>query len=152
MSSLLLSRRDVDFLLFEWLEVTRLTSRPSFADHSRQTFAAALDTYAHIARAEFAPHNKKVDREPPRLVGEEIESVPEQRAALQAFAAAGLLAACHEESLGGTHLPYVVERAGLASIVAACPATAGYAFLTIANANLLLGHGTASQDRKSTRL
>jgi alkylation response protein AidB-like acyl-CoA dehydrogenase len=145
MSSQLLSRRDLDFLLFEWLEVTRLTSRPFFADHSRQTFAAALDTYAGIAEAEFAPHNKKVDREPPRLLGEEIESAPEQRAALKAVAAAGLLAACQDESLGGTHLPYVVERAGLAFIIAACPATAGYAFLTIANANLLLAHGTAFQ-------
>src|SRR5689334_17754939 len=145
MSSLLLSRRDVDFLLFEWLDVTRLTERAMFAEHARQTFDAALDTYAEIAHAEFAPHNKKVDREPPRLVGGNVVSAPEQRAAYQAFAAAGLLAACQEESLGGTRLPYVVERAGLAFVLAACPTTAAYAFLTIANANLLLTHGTPSQ-------
>ncbi|WP_161966223.1 acyl-CoA dehydrogenase N-terminal domain-containing protein, partial [Steroidobacter cummioxidans] len=90
MSSLLLSRRDVDFLLFDWLDVTRLTERPVFADHSRQTFDAALDTYSQIAHAEFAPHNKKVDREPPKLVGDTVVSAPEQRSALQAFAAAGL--------------------------------------------------------------
>lgn len=145
MSSLLLSRRDVDFLLFEWLDVTGLTQRVAFADHSRQTFEAALDTYSEIARAEFAPHNKKVDREPPRLVGENVESAPEQRSALRAFAEAGLLAACQEETLGGMHLPYVVERAGLAFVLAACPGTAAYAFLTIANANLLLTHGTPAQ-------
>jgi alkylation response protein AidB-like acyl-CoA dehydrogenase len=144
MASLTLSRRDVDFLLFEWLDVTRLTERATFADHSRQTFDAALDTYAQIAEAEFAPHNKKVDREPPRLVGENVESAPEKRSALKAFAAAGLLAACHEESLGGMYLPYVVERAGLAFVLAACPTTAAYAFLTMANANLLLAHGTPS--------
>jgi alkylation response protein AidB-like acyl-CoA dehydrogenase len=143
-ASLILSRRDVDFLLFEWLNVTRLTERATFADHSRQTFDAALDTYAQIARAEFAPHNKKVDREPPRLVGDNVESAPEQRSALKAFAAAGLLAACQEESFGGMHLPYVLERAGLAFVLAACPTTAAYAFLTMANANLLLAHGTPS--------
>ncbi len=60
----LISRRDVDFLLFEWLDVARLTERQAFADHSRQTFDAALDTPSEIAHAEFAPHNKKVDREP----------------------------------------------------------------------------------------
>ncbi len=76
MSGLLLSRRDIDFLLFEWLDVTRLTERPAFSDHSRQTFEAALDTYSAIASAEFAPHNKKVDREPPRMVGENVESAP----------------------------------------------------------------------------
>jgi hypothetical protein len=43
-------------------------------------------------------------------VGENVESAPEQRAALKAFAWAGLLAACQEESFGGMRLPYVVER------------------------------------------
>lgn len=151
MSSLVLSRRDVDFLLYEWLDVVRLTERPAFADHSRQTFDAALDTYSDIAHAEFAPHNKKVDREPPRWDGDRVVSVPEQRAALQAFAAAGLLAACEDESLGGMRLPYVVERAGLAFVLAACPTTAAYAFLTMANANLLRTHGTAAQVARFVR-
>ena len=151
MSSLLVSRRDVEFLLFEWLDVTRLTTRPTFADHSRETFDAALDTYSEIAHAEFAPHNKKVDREPPRLVGDNVVSAPEQRSALQAFAAAGLLAACQEESFGGMRLPYVVERAGLAFVLAACPTTTAYAFLTMANANLLLTHGTPSQIERFVR-
>ena len=150
-SSLLISRRDVDFLLFEWLEVARLTARPMFADHSRQTFEAALDTYSEIAHVEFAPHNKKVDREPPRLVGENVESAPEQRSALRAFAGAGLLAACQEESFGGMRLPYVIERAGLAFVLAGCPTTAAYAFLTMANANLLLTYGTPSQVERFVR-
>jgi butyryl-CoA dehydrogenase len=38
MSPLLLSRRDLEFLLFEWLDVARLAARPAFADHSRETF------------------------------------------------------------------------------------------------------------------
>lgn len=145
LNSLLLSRRDVDFLLFEWLDVARLSERPAFTEHSRQTFDAALDVYSEMAHAEFAPHNKKADREPPRLVGDNVESIPEQRAALQAFAEAGLMAACQKETLGGMRLPYVVERAGLAFVLAACPTTSAYAFLTIANANLLLTHGTSSQ-------
>jgi alkylation response protein AidB-like acyl-CoA dehydrogenase len=145
MSPLLLSRRDVDFLLFEWLDVARLTARQIYADHSRQTFDAALDTYSEIAHAEFAPHNKKVDREPPRLVGDNVRSAPEQRSAFKAFASAGLLAACHDDTYGGMRLPYVVERAGLAFVLAACPTTTAYAFLTMANANLLLSHGTQAQ-------
>jgi alkylation response protein AidB-like acyl-CoA dehydrogenase len=145
MSARLLSRRDIEFMLFEWLDVARLTGRPRFAEHSRQTLDAALDTYADIAQIEFAPHNKKVDREPPRLISGEIQSVPEQGAALRAFASAGLLAASHDDEFGGMRLPYVVERAGLAFIIAGCPATAAYAFLTMANTNLLLAHATASQ-------
>lgn len=151
LNSLVLSRRDVEFLLFEWLNVARLSERPEFAEHSRQTFDAALDIYSEIAHAEFAPHNKKVDRQPPQLVGENVESIPEQRAALRAFAEAGLLAACQKETLGGMSLPYVVERAGLAFVLAACPTTSAYAFLTIANANLLLNYGTPSQIERFAR-
>jgi hypothetical protein len=36
--SLLLPRRDIDFLLFEWLRVDELTKRERFADHSTESF------------------------------------------------------------------------------------------------------------------
>ena len=43
MKSVLLSRRDIDFLLFEWLCVDELTKHERFAEHSRETFEALLD-------------------------------------------------------------------------------------------------------------
>lgn len=48
-SSLLLSRRDLDFLLYEWLAVEQLTNRPRYADHSRETFDAMIDVSERIA-------------------------------------------------------------------------------------------------------
>src|SRR6185437_10838104 len=124
------------------LQVERLTPRARFKDHSRETFEAALDTYTEVAAAEFAPHNKLCDREPPRLEGDGVRVLPEQRQAYAALAASGLLAACHDTELGGMQLPYVVERAGMAFLNAANIATSAYAFLTMANANLVLAHGT----------
>ena len=44
MQSKILSRRDLEFVLYELLEVGTLTGRPRYADHSRETFDAALDT------------------------------------------------------------------------------------------------------------
>jgi hypothetical protein len=41
--STVMSRRDLEFLLFEWLAVDELTKRPRFAEHSRETFADVLD-------------------------------------------------------------------------------------------------------------
>ncbi|BEU67198.1 hypothetical protein MAFF301069_17530 [Ralstonia pseudosolanacearum] len=63
MSSLLLSRRDLSFVLYEWLDVEALTRFPRYADHSRETFDAALDTCERIATDLFAPHNKKNDQQ-----------------------------------------------------------------------------------------
>lgn len=64
-----LSRRDVDFLLHEWLDVTALTKRDHFAEHSRDTFDAVLDLSADIASKCFAPHNKKATRRSPSWGG-----------------------------------------------------------------------------------
>jgi len=51
MPSLLLSRRDLEFLLYEWLDVELLTKRERFAEHSRETFDAVLDLSEQIAAA-----------------------------------------------------------------------------------------------------
>jgi len=44
-----LSRRDLDFLLYEWLDVVELTKREHFAEHSRDTFDGVLDLSEDIA-------------------------------------------------------------------------------------------------------
>ena len=68
--SLLLSRRDLDFLLFEWLDVCALTSRERFAEHDRDTFDAVLDLAQEVATEHFAPHNRKADAHEPTFDGE----------------------------------------------------------------------------------
>src|SRR5437879_12104344 len=98
----ILSRRDVDFLLYDWLDVESLTSRDRFSEHSRETFDAALDTYETIATEQFAPHNKKNDQQEPQLDGERVRIIPEVGAALHALAEAGLVAACPEPGPRGT--------------------------------------------------
>ncbi|MFL9991859.1 acyl-CoA dehydrogenase [Paraburkholderia sediminicola] len=143
--SLILSRRDLDFMLYEWLRVEALTEIPRYADHSRETFDAALDTCEKIATELFATHNKKSDQHEPHFDGETVSLIPEVKTALDAFCAAGLMAAGQDYELGGMQLPLVVEKAGFAWFMAANVGTAGYPFLTIGNANLLLTYGTPAQ-------
>ncbi|MGW2248867.1 acyl-CoA dehydrogenase [Kitasatospora sp. NPDC001660] len=145
MDSLLLSRRDLDFLLYDWLDVTALTSRPRYADHDRDTFDAVLDLSAAIATRHFAPHNKKNDAEEPRFDGERVHVIPEVGTALRVFAEAGLVGAAMDHEVGGQQLPTVVANACRAWFQAANIATASYPLLTVGNANLLLAHGSAEQ-------
>ena len=65
--------------------------------------------------------------------------------ALAAFAETGLLAGTMDEDLGGIRLPHVVHRACFAWFQAANIATSAYPMLTMANAGLLLAHGTRAQ-------
>ncbi|MDR5662220.1 acyl-CoA dehydrogenase [Burkholderia cenocepacia] len=143
--SLLMSRRDLAFLLYDWLDAEALVALPRYAEHSRETFDAVLDTSERIAEDLFAPHAARGDREEPRFDGERVTLIPEVEPAVRAFADAGLIAAGHDEALGGMRLPKLVEAASFLFFQAANIATAAYPFLTVANANLLVAHGSAAQ-------
>ena len=146
MSSLILSPRDLSFLLHEWLDVTALTSRDRFAEHSRETFDAVLELAESIATEQFAPHNRKADANEPRLDADgRVVLIPEVKAALEVYAKAGLMSGQLDEELGGMQLPNVVAKAAAAWFQAANPGTAAYPFLTVGNANLLVAHGTPEQ-------
>lgn len=144
-ASLILSRRDLDFILYEWLDVERLTQRARFADHDRVSFDGVLDACAQLATDLFAPHNRKADQNEPTFDGERVTMIPEVAQALTAFREAGLFSAAQDYELGGLQLPNVIERAGFAWFQAANVGTAAYPFLTIGAANLLKTHGTAEQ-------
>jgi alkylation response protein AidB-like acyl-CoA dehydrogenase len=144
-SSTLLSRRDLDFLLYEWLDVPRLTERPRYAEHSRETFDDVLDLSERVAREHFATHNKAADAAEPTFDGRRVHTIPQVKAALDVFAETGLLAASMDEAVGGMQLPHVVSAACFAWFQAANVGTAAYPFLTLGNANLLLAHGSAEQ-------
>nr|WP_204343158.1 acyl-CoA dehydrogenase [Micromonospora terminaliae] len=141
----MLSRRDLAFLLHDWLDVGRLTERPRYAEHSRETFDAVLDLAAQVAAEQFAPHNRAADASEPTFDGQRVRTIPQVKAALDAYARTGLLAATMDESVGGLQLPHAVAAACSAWFQAANVATAAYPFLTLGNANLLLAHGSAEQ-------
>jgi alkylation response protein AidB-like acyl-CoA dehydrogenase len=145
MKSTLLSRRDLDFLLFEWLRVDELTKRERFAEHSEETFAGVLDLCEQLATRFFAPHNKKSDANEPSFDGHTVTIIPEVKEALDAFARADLIGMGMDAELGGAQLPIAVAGAGLAWFHAANTSTAGYLLLTQGNANLLAKYGTAEQ-------
>ena len=145
MESKLLSRRDLAFVLYEMLDAEALTARPRFAEHSRETFDAALDLAEKIALEHFAPHNRKSDEEEPRYDGERVQMIPEVGAALAAFCEAGLMAAEHDDAYGGMQLPLTIAKACFAFFNAANVGTSSYPFLTIGNSNLLLEYGTPEQ-------
>ena len=145
-SSSLLSRRDLQFLLHEWLEVERLAERERYADHSREIFDDVLELAERIAAEQFAPHNRAADTNEP-YVGDDgkVVLVPQVAPALRTFVEAGLIGASLPEAVGGMQLPNVLTSAAFAWFQAANPGTSGYPFLTIAAANMLVAHGSEDQ-------
>jgi len=140
-----ISRATLDFLLYDWLDATGLTRLSRFADHNRETFDAVLDLSARLADHHFAPHAKQSDQHEPVFDGETVRVLPEIKAALAAYAEAGLFAASFDEALGGARIPALIQTASTALTMAANVATAAYPMLTVANARLLTTFGSASQ-------
>ncbi|MFP5404915.1 MAG: acyl-CoA dehydrogenase family protein, partial [Gammaproteobacteria bacterium] len=151
MPSKILSRRDLEFLAYEWLGAAALTARPRYAEHSRETFDAALDTCEKIATEHFYPINRLLDENEPTFDGERVHTPPELGRALKAFCGAGLMAAGQDFELDGMQLPCVIEKACFAYFKGANVAASGYPFLTIGNANLLQAHGTPEQIERWVR-
>jgi alkylation response protein AidB-like acyl-CoA dehydrogenase len=141
----LIDARLLRFLLYDWLDATTLTRRSRFAEHTRETFDAAIEAAASLAKREFAPHNRAADLAEPRFDGERVHLIPEIKQALDAFVAGGFMAAAADAEHGGMQLPALIEKACFAHFDAANIATAAYAMLTIGNANLLLAHGSKQQ-------
>lgn len=144
----IIDRQDLDFLLYDCLDVEALTEHPYFADHNRQTFEAVIDTAIRIAREKFEPHAAKLDREPPSFDGEHIHIIPEVAEAIDAFTEAGFLSASFDFDDGGMQLPYSVTQAYMAVFYAANCGTAGYSLLTLAASNLLATHADDEQKER----
>ena len=137
-------RSTLDFLLYEWLEVSSLQQRERFSDHSRETFDAVLDTCERIAKEKYAPFNRLVDTEEPHFDGEKVILPQATHDAQQAYAASGMLSAAQDYEIGGMQLPYTVEAAANA-FFAMASVSMGSGLLTTGNANLLMVHGTETQ-------
>ena len=137
-------RNTLDFLLHDWLAVSALASRARYAEHSRETFEAVLDTCERIAREKFAPFNRLVDTQEPHFDGERVILPEATQEAYRAYAESGMLAASQDEAWGGMQLPYTVEAAGNA-FFAKASVSIGFGLLTTGNANLLMAHGTPRQ-------
>ncbi|MGH6639207.1 MAG: acyl-CoA dehydrogenase [Polaromonas sp.] len=137
-------RSTLDFLLYQWLDAESLNRRTRFADHSRETFDAVFDTCERIAREKYAPFNRTVDTQEPRVDGDKVILPQATHDAHQAYAASGMLSAAQDYEMGGMQLPYTVEAAANA-FFAMASVSIGSGLLTTGNANLLMVHGTEAQ-------
>jgi alkylation response protein AidB-like acyl-CoA dehydrogenase len=137
-------RDTLDHLLHGWLQVEHLCVRERHAEHNAETFAAVLDACERIARDKFAPFNRLIDTQEPRLDGERVILPQATHQAHAAYVESGMLAAAQSHELGGMQLPFVVESAANA-FFAAASVSMGAHLLTVGNANLLMAHGTPRQ-------
>ncbi len=144
-------RQTAEFLLYDWLDVESLSRRARFAEHSRETFSAVLDMCEKLSAEKFAPFNRLVDTQEPIFDGEKVLLPQASHEAARAYADTGMLAASQDYEIGGMQLPCVVEMAANSFFSKAGIGVGGGALLTSGNANLLMAHGTKTQQNVFAR-
>ena len=110
MNTVTLNRRDIDFLLYEFLDTESLLSRVRYAEHSRESFDATINGAKNIAEKYYANHYHKGDAEEPVFEDDSVTLIPEIQAAWDATAEFGLLGASYDFEEGGVQLPAVISN------------------------------------------
>ena len=139
---MLIRRREIDFLLKEFLNVSELLDSERYANHDGDTIDGLLDTAYAIAENEFLPYASKVDIEEPEFVDGQVKLIPETAAAVNAYSEAGFIGAAFSEDDGGMQFPWIATQAAGAVFASANVGFYGYGMLTAGAANLLNTFGS----------
>ncbi len=137
MAETLIPRRELEFQLYEVLDIEALCAHPRFQEHSKDIFDATLNTAEKIAEDLFLPHNSKADSQEPVFDGQRVSMLADVKTAFDHYRQAGFIAGRFDFEEGGMQLPETVMSACAGYFMAANPATTAYPFLTAAAANVI---------------
>jgi len=138
----LVSDRDVDFVLYQLLDVPSLCRLPWFRDHSRETFDLFLRSARRLAREELFPSYRPLDEAPPVLRDGKVKVHPRLREIYPRLAELGVLSATRPAEVGGQQLPHSVATAAGLVLMAGNLSAFGYAGLTAGAAHLIESFGS----------
>jgi alkylation response protein AidB-like acyl-CoA dehydrogenase len=105
------SRRNLNFMLYEVLDILSLAKHPYFALHDAESCNMVLDTAEGIAEKYMRPFLKESDKQQPELINGEVKVHKAIGEYYKAFCESGLMAASFDEQFGGQQLPKTVYAA-----------------------------------------
>ena len=140
--SMIVNRRDIDFYLYELLDLEELLKNDRYKEHDRDTVTAVLDLAQQIAEEAFLPCAAELDEHEPVFEAGRAVTPDSLKACLKTFIEAGLPAATFDASLGGMQLPMLVANFMQGIFQAANGSAVGYIFLTTSNAHMLEACGS----------
>lgn len=140
--SMIVDRRELDFVLYELLGVERVLRHPRFHAYDRSSIQQMLDVAQKIAEQKFLPTAAEIDANEPVIVNGRVKQPAAVGSALKDYAEAGFFALPFPEEDGGLQAPWFLHTVITGIFNCANVSVANYAFLTIAAANLLNTFGS----------
>ena len=146
--SMIVNRRDLDFVLYETLGLDKILESDRYADYDRESLDAIMDLCQAIAEDQFLPCAAKLDENEPKFVDGKVETISELKEAIAAYQEAGLCASAYDSDIGGMQLPWMMDQALNGMFVCANNPAHIYLFLTQGVANMLNACGSDELKRK----
>ena len=148
MESKLVDQRDMQFVLYEQLEVMNLAKYEQFAGFSRNEFDMVIEQAFNFAEKELLPANADGDKIGAKWNNGVVTLPPSFYKPLKIFGTSGWVSACEPQELGGQGLPTTVFTACNEIFHAANTALNLYPSLAHGVATMIKKHGTEEQKRK----
>ncbi|HOE21418.1 MAG TPA: acyl-CoA dehydrogenase [Spirochaetota bacterium] len=109
--SLIVDRRDQEFVLYEMLGLEELFSTPRFADYSKDMFDMAIDLSKRISEEEVLTSYMEGDREGAKLINGEVKVPHCYHHLHKIMNDSGLFTMAVSPEAGGQGFPYVIDLA-----------------------------------------
>ena len=134
MAQLLSDRRDIDFVLYEQLEIEDLVKTEKYNDLNRKMFDMVISEARNLGIKEILPTYTEGDREGVQFENGRV-TVPQCfHRPYQLFVEGEWIAMAEDPEVGGQGFPWIIRQAAFEYIIGANFAIAGFGNL---------GHGTA---------
>lgn len=137
------SEKNLDFLLYEVLDIESLVQYPYFSEHNREIFDLVLDTALKMADDLFWPSFREMDQAPPALENGQVKVHPDVRKIMKESGDGGWIGAAAPFELGGQQLPLTLVTATHIIFSAANYSGSVYPTLTSGAAHLIESFGSA---------
>ncbi|MFY7853541.1 MAG: hypothetical protein ACOVQ6_17380, partial [Brevundimonas sp.] len=130
----MLPARELEFLVFDWLDAGTLLTRARFSGHDLEQYQGVVDLARRIAASHFAPFSAELDETEPWVVDGRAVTPAPLKQAIRAYCDGGFIAAAFDVENGGSQLPHLIASACQMVFASVDNPAMGYAFLTAAAA------------------
>jgi alkylation response protein AidB-like acyl-CoA dehydrogenase len=148
MANLLVEKRDMEFVLYEQLDIEKLTKTEKFKHCSKDEFSMIIEQAIKFSENVLAPVNREGDENSPKWENGIVTLNPLVCNALKEFSDSGWLSMSDSVEAGGQGLPMSIFTAGYEIFFAANCALPMYACLTHGAGKMIELFGTDDQKKR----
>ncbi|ETR72243.1 MAG: acyl-CoA dehydrogenase domain-containing protein [Candidatus Magnetoglobus multicellularis str. Araruama] len=133
MAQVIADRRDVDFVLYEQLQIEKLTEHEKYKDLNKKTFDLVINEARNFAVKEILPTLAESDTNGARFENGTVKVPESYHSIYKSFCEGDWIAMCDDPEVGGQGMPITIGQAALDYMIGASFAFVAYG---------MCGHGT----------